>query len=176
MTRAFDLTPGQSRDGADKICRFGKTERGDPEAVAREDDRLSTGRADDFTDPEAVERRVWRNIFAVIALAIVAAAIFADLRFMLGLAVGGALALLNYKWLHASLRDILAIGGDKAPPGTSMQFILRWVIIGAVVYAASLTGHVDEIAMLSGLLAPAVAVMIEAAYVTYKTLTRGGDR
>ncbi len=137
---------------------------------------MTTDREDDFTDPEAVERRVWRNIFAVIAISIVAAAIFADLKFMLGLAAGGALALINYKWLHASLRDILAIGGEKAPPGTSMQFILRWVIIGAVVYAASLTGYVSEIAMLAGLLAPAGAVMMEAAYVTYKTIARGGDK
>jgi ATP synthase I chain len=137
---------------------------------------LNSDRADDFTDPEAVERRVWRNIFAVIAISIVAAAFFADLKVMLGLAAGGALALLNYKWLHASLREILASSADKAPPGTSMQFILRWIIIGAVVYAASLTGYVNEIAVLGGLFAPAVAVMMEAAYVTYKTLTRGGDR
>ncbi|HVF89843.1 MAG TPA: ATP synthase subunit I [Blastocatellia bacterium] len=144
--------------------------------AAREDAILSTGREGDFTDPEAVERRVWRNIFAVITIGIVAAALFADLKVTLGLAVGGALALLNYKWLHASLRDILATGAEKAPPGTGMQFILRWVIIGAVVYAASLTGYVNEIAVLSGLFAPAIAVMMEAAYVTYKTLARGGDR
>ncbi|HEX8184798.1 MAG TPA: hypothetical protein VF747_08605, partial [Blastocatellia bacterium] len=57
-----------------------------------------------FTEPEAVERRVWRNIFIVIFLAIIAAAFLADLKFMMGIALGGALALLNYKWLHASLR------------------------------------------------------------------------
>jgi uncharacterized membrane protein YdbT with pleckstrin-like domain len=68
--------------------------------------------------PEAVERRVWRNIFAVVAIAVVIAALTADLKFMLGLVLGGGLALLNYKWLHSSLRAVLAAGSQKAPPGT----------------------------------------------------------
>jgi len=38
--------------------------------------------------PEAVERRVWRNIFAVVAIAVVIAALTADLKFMLGLVFG----------------------------------------------------------------------------------------
>lgn len=136
----------------------------------------SRERAADFTDPEQVERRVLRNIFAVVAISIVAAAVFADLKFMLGLLVGGALALLNYRWLHSSLRAILSTGSRKAPPGTTLKFIFRWVVVGAVVYAASLTGVVNEIAVLAGLFAPAVAVMVEAAYVTYKTIADQGER
>ncbi len=132
--------------------------------------------AADFTDPEQVERRVWRNIFAVVAISIVAAAVFADLKFMLGLLVGGALALLNYRWLHSSLRAILSTGSRKAPQGTTLKFIFRWVVVGAVVYAASLTGFVNEIAVLAGLFAPAVAVVMEAAYSTYKTITDQGER
>jgi hypothetical protein len=130
-----------------------------------------------FTEPAAVERRVWRNIFAVIALATVAAAIFADLRFMLGLILGGGLALLNYKWLNASLRAVLSTGSRKAPPGTTLKFIVRWLVIAAVAWAGNQTGYVDAAAILAGLFAPAVAVMIEAAYVTFKTLAhRKGER
>jgi hypothetical protein len=125
-----------------------------------------------FTDPAEVERRVWRNIFAVIALAVVAAAIFADLRFMLGLVLGGALSLINYRWLHASLRGILSSGSEKAPPGSMLKFIYRWVVVAVIVYAASLTGHFDMVAVLAGLFAPAMAVMIEAVYVTYKTIAQ----
>lgn len=133
-------------------------------------------RADQVTDPVAVERRVWRNIFAVIAIAVVAAAFLADLDFMLGLALGGGLALINYKWLHASLRATLAAATEKAPPGTVMKFVFRWVIVGAAVYAASLTGRFNALAILLGLLAPAPAVMIEAIYMTYKTVAHGGER
>lgn len=123
-----------------------------------------------LTTPEAVERRVWRNILAVVALAVVAAAVFADLKFMLGLILGGALALLNYKWLNASLRDVLADAAQKAPPGTLIKFVGRWLVIAAIAWAANKTGYFDPVAIVAGLLAPAAAVAIESAYVGYKTL------
>ena len=135
-----------------------------------------TAGADQLTDPVAVDRRVWRNIFAVIAIGVVLAALLADLEFMLGLVLGGGLALVNYKWLHASLRAVLTAGTEKAPPGTVMKFVFRWVIVGAAVYAASLTGRFNALAILLGLLAPALAVMMEAVYVTYKTIAHGGGR
>jgi hypothetical protein len=119
--------------------------------------------------PEAVERRVWRNIFAVIAIAVVIAAIAADLRFMRGLVLGGGLALLNYKWLHSSLRAALGTGSEKAPPGTMFRFVVRWLVIAAVAWAANRTGYFDPLAILSGLFAPAAAVMIDAAYMAYKS-------
>ena len=121
--------------------------------------------------PEAVERRIWRNIFAVVAIAVVIAALTADLKFMLGLVLGGGLALLNYKWLHSSLRAVLAAGSQKAPPGTIIKFVVRWLVIAAVAWAANKTGYFDAVAILAGLFAPAVAVMIEAAYATYKGVT-----
>lgn len=124
-----------------------------------------------FAAPGAVERRVFRNIFAVIAIAVVIAALTADLRFMLGLVLGGALALLNYKWLHSSLRAVLATGNEKTPPGTMIKFVVRWLVIAAVAWAANKTGYFDPVAILAGLFAPAVAVMIEAAYVAYKSVT-----
>ena len=125
-----------------------------------------------LTAPDAVERRVWRNIFAVVAIAVVIAALVADLRFILGLVLGGALALLNYKWLHSSLRAVLATGSKKAPPGTMIKFVVRWLVIAAAAWAANKTGYFDAVAILAGLFAPAGAVMIEAAYVAYKSLTR----
>ena len=125
-----------------------------------------------FTESEAVERRIWRNIFVVVALAVVAAAIFADLRFMLGLVLGGGLALLNYKWLHSSLKAILAVGSQKTPPGTTLKFVVRWLVVASAAWLANKTGYFDAVAILAGLFAPAVAVMMEAAYTTYRTLAR----
>jgi len=123
-----------------------------------------------LTAPETVERRVWRNIFAVVAIAVVIAALAGDLKFMLGLVLGGGLALLNYKWLHSSVRAALGGGNQKAPPGTMMKFIVRWLVIAAVAWAANRTGYFETVAILAGLFAPAVAVMIEAAYVSYKEI------
>lgn len=143
------------------------------------DNSPSNGNDDEslgFAAPEAVERRVWRNIFAVVAIAVVIAAITADLKFMLGLVLGGGLALLNYKWLHSSLRAVLATGNQKTPPGTMIMFVVRWLVIAAVAWAANKTGYFDAVAILAGLFAPAAAVMIEAAYAAFKTgRTREND-
>lgn len=159
-------------------------EKGDREApdaddaTARDADGALPADADErFIDSQAVERRVWRNILAVLACAILAAAIFADLHFLLGLILGGGLALLNYRWLHSSLRAILGTGSSHAPPGTSMKFIVRWLLIATLGWAANRTGYFDAVGILAGLFAPAAAVMIEAAYVTYRTIARGnGER
>jgi ATP synthase I chain len=123
-----------------------------------------------YLRPEAVERRVRRNIFAFIALAVLVAAFVADLRFMLGLVLGGALALLNYKWLQSSLRGVLSARSEKAPPGTMIGFVVRWLMIAAMAWAANKTGYFDAVAILVGLLAPAPAVIIEAGYVAYRSL------
>jgi hypothetical protein len=130
-----------------------------------------------FSDSQGVERRVWRNILAVLACAILAAALFADLHFLLGLILGGGLALLNYRWLHSSLRAILGTGSSSPPPGTSMKFIVRWLLVATLGWAANRTGYFDAVGILAGLFAPAAAVMLEAVYVTYKTLARrDGER
>lgn len=156
---ASDADDGAARDASDA------------DGAAREDDVAT------FDDSQGVERRVWRNILAVLACAILVAAIFADLHFLLGLILGGGLALLNYRWLHSSLRAILGTGSASAPPGTSLKFIVRWLLIATLGWAANRTGYFDAVGILAGLFAPAAAVMVEAVYVTYKTLARrNGER
>ena len=130
-----------------------------------------------FTDPQAVERRVLRNTIIAIAFGTVAAALFAGLSFTLGALLGGVLSIINFKWLSGSLRGLFELnretGGKKTPPGAMMKFVLRWLLIGAVGYGASRTGFFEGAGIVTGLLAPAVAVIVEAAYSTYKTLTEG---
>jgi hypothetical protein len=158
-----------------KSAALKSSDQADIETPASSNDLEEDEAVDSFTNPKAVERRVWRNSFAVIVLALVAAGIFAELKFTLGLALGGLLALLNYKWLHSSLKDALSAGTSKPPPGIMMMFVVRWLVVATVIYGAMLTGYFDGIAMLAGLFAPALAVMIEAAYVTYKTLAQSGE-
>lgn len=151
------------------------SDKADSETPAPSDAPEDGDAIDSFTNPQAVERRVWRNSFAVIALALAAAAIFAEFNFTLGLALGSALALLNYKWLHSSLKDTLSVATSKPAPGTMMMFVVRWLVVATLVYGAYLTGYFDGIAILAGLFTPALAVMIEAAYMTYKTLAHSGE-
>ncbi len=143
----------------------------------RQTPSTESGRAVSFTEPSEVERRVRRNIVFVIVIAATVSAVLARRSFTLGLALGGALALLNFKWLHASLRAIFEEGDHRPPPGAAMKFIFRWIIIGAVVYVAASTGYFNPIAIIAGLFAPAFAAMIEAGYVTCKMLSQDhGER
>ncbi len=127
------------------------------------------------SEPQAVERRVLRNIVIAIALGALSAAIFGGLRLALGALLGGVLSIINFKWLAGSLRALFELnretGSKKTPPGTMMKFILRWLLIGAAGYGASLTGLFDPAGIVAGLLAPAAAVILEAGYSTYKTVT-----
>lgn len=159
-----------------KSAALKSSDKADRDLPASSNAPEDEGARDSFTNPVAVERRVWRNIFVVIAIGLIAAAFFADLKFTMGLALGGALALLNYKWLHSSVKDALSAGTKNAPPGTMMMFVVRWLVIATVVYGASLTGYFEPIAMLVGLFAPALAVMMEAGYVTYKTIAQAGEK
>jgi ATP synthase I subunit len=158
-----------------KSAALKSIEKGDLQAAGVS--QAAPGPKDQFTDPARVELRVWRNLFAVIAVATALAAYFAGLKFTLGLALGGCLAVFNFKWLHASLRAIMASGSDKRPPGTIFKIIFRWVAVGAVAYLAHRTGYFDMVAIITGLFSPALAVMIEAAYVTYRTVVEDhGER
>lgn len=119
----------------------------------------------DRTEPQAVERRVWRNMLIVIVAAASLAAPF-DLRFASGLLLGGALALINYKWLCSSVRAALLGGG--APSGAILKFVLRWMVIGAVAYAACRAWQLSAVSVVLGLMAPAPAIALEAAYLGFK--------
>src|SRR6185369_2915927 len=93
-------------------------------SLASEPSPLEESHSLAFTAPEAVERRVWRNSIAIVVIATAAAAFITDFRFVSGLILGGALALLNYRRLHSSLRAIVAASNEKTPPGTMIKFVV----------------------------------------------------
>jgi hypothetical protein len=125
---------------------------------------MRTDILDSLTDPEAVGRRFFRSLIAVVTIGVVIAAALAGLRFTMGVFLGGMLALLNHRWLYSSLRAILALGMDKSS-STRSKIIFRWLVIGAAAYLAVLTGRFDPVGIMVGLLAPAAAVFIEAGYI-----------
>ena len=119
-------------------------------------------------EPAAVQRRVWRNLIAVAVGGLILALALAPLRVALGFGLGGALAVFNYWWLSSSLRGVLAMDMSKTPPGTMLKLFLRWIIVAAVAYAANSTGYFDAIGIVTGLTAPAAAIIVEAAYIGFR--------
>jgi hypothetical protein len=131
------------------------------------------------TAPAAIERRLQRNIVISIAIFIVFAAFFGSARFTAGVCLGGALAYLNYRWLHGSLKAIFAeVKADEPPLGAyqaTAKFILRWLVIFAALAVAGWLGGMQVvIGAVVGLFAFAGAAMLEAGAQFWWSL--GGDK
>jgi hypothetical protein len=59
-------------------------------------------------DDSGIERRFQRNTYIVIGVSLIAGWFLAGRRMALGVALGGALCLLNIRWLSGSVRAILS--------------------------------------------------------------------
>ena len=110
----------------------------------------------------ALESRLIRVMAAVVALAVIGSAVLGPWRVTAGLALGGTLALLNYHWLRTSVRALLSEASVKRPRITITLYVLRHLIIGAVVFAGYLLQWVSLPAAIVGLCAFVPALFVEA--------------
>jgi hypothetical protein len=106
---------------------------------------------------------------------LVASLFLADLQFTSGLAIGGALGYLNYFWLRSSLGRML----DRAAAGTVdptavwvIKHNLRFFSIILIVIGIHVTGLVPLIAVVSGLLFLALAIVVEGFIQIFFTVFR----
>ncbi|HEX7998976.1 MAG TPA: ATP synthase subunit I [Pyrinomonadaceae bacterium] len=119
-----------------------------------------------FADGEgaALERRLLRSMYVLIALAVVVSLFIAPWRVTTGLLLGGALALFNHRWLRGSLAAVF--GGPSAegkrPRLSAARYVLRYFVVGCIVAAAYMLNLISVPATLFGLCAFAAAVMVEA--------------
>ena len=115
---------------------------------------------DVWADPEAASRRISRDLVISAAGMTAAALVFGNASVAAGVALGGGLALLNFRWLAGSVRGIMAIGSKRVPPGTAMKIALRWIVVGTAGYAGYRSGFFSAAGILIGLLAPAPALVV----------------
>ena|SRR6478672_859525 len=107
-------------------------------------------------------RRLLIEMAVLIAVGSLAGFVFAGLRFGIGVLFGGVLAFLNYYWLKRSTAAIF----EKALSGTgarfvSLRFISRYVAVGAVILAVHFSGAMPAAAVIAGLSAFAIAVVVD---------------
>lgn len=81
-------------------------------------------------------------------------------RWGVGVFFGGGLSFLNYLWLDRSTKAIFATDAIATTGVLAMKYILRYVVIGLVVYAIWYTGVLPVTAVVAGLATFAVAVVI----------------
>jgi len=110
-----------------------------------------------------LEERLLRAMIASVAIAAGVCAFVAPWRVTSGVILGGALSVLNYRWLHTSVAAIFSINlvSERPRAGVS-RYILRYLIVAAAVLAATNLGIVSLAATLAGLCAFVPALFMEA--------------
>jgi hypothetical protein len=112
----------------------------------------------------ALERRVLRNMGIAVAGAVIGSLPFAQWRISAGLLVGGLLSLLNHHWLSSSSAAAFSVIAHGTKPRLKLtQYILRYFVVGAVVFFAYKFALVSLAATIAGLCSFVVALFVEAA-------------
>jgi hypothetical protein len=110
-----------------------------------------------------LETRLLRSMIVSVAIAVGVCVFFAPWRATSGLVLGGALSVLNYHWLHTSVAAIFKINlASERPQAGVSRYILRYLIIGTLVLAATNLQIVSLAATLAGLCAFVPALFVEA--------------
>ena len=97
------------------------------------------------------------------ALSVAVATFVAPWRVTTGLLVGGLLALFSHSWLKNSAAAAIQLStGGGYPQIRLAQFLLRYLVIAAVVFAAHTLDLISLPAVLIGLSSFVVAIFVEA--------------
>ena len=111
----------------------------------------------------ALNLRVFRSMAIATGVSVAVSAFVGPWRFTTGLLVGGLLALFSHHWLKNSAAAAiqLSIGGGT-PKLRLMQFMLRYVVIAAIVFSLYQLDLLSLPAVLSGMSSFVVAIFVEA--------------
>ena len=126
------------------------------------DDAGASSTAGAGEDPSAMERRIFRGMYWTVASAVLISAPFAPWRVTTGLLLGGVLALLNHHGLRTSVAAVFgAAPAGARPKMRAARYVLRYVVIAAVVAVAYRLDLVSLAATLAGLCAFVAAALVE---------------
>jgi len=111
-----------------------------------------------------IDGRIFRSMAGAGALAVIISAPFAPWRITAGLLVGGVLSLLNHHWMRTSISAgfDLALGQGTKPQIKLVQYVLRYFVVGTIVFAAYQLSIVSLSATVAGLCSFVVALFVEA--------------
>ena len=123
-----------------------------------------SGSVFDESDGRALERRIFRVMLATVALAVIVSLLFAPWRVTTGLFLGGMLSLLNYHWLRTSVAAVFSFEREgKRPRIKVWRCILRYFLIGSIVFGAYKLNIISLPATIVGLSSFVVALFAEAS-------------
>lgn len=108
------------------------------------------------------EARLPRWMMGFAAAGVVVALALEGALFSAGVALGAALAILGYYWLHQAIDSVLAAGTAKLSARVVAKFALRYPLAVGAVFLFYKTGWLPFTAILAGLFVPVAGVLAEA--------------
>jgi hypothetical protein len=109
---------------------------------------------------------------ATAALAGLVSGFVAPWRVTSGLLAGGLLALFSHSWLKNSAAALIRLSATGGTPQWRLaQFLLRYVVIAAVIFAARALDLISLTAVFIGLSSFVVALFVEALREFYFAIT-----
>lgn len=113
---------------------------------------------------DPINTRVFRTMAVTTMLAVGVSAFVAPWRVTTGLLLGGVLALFSHSWLKNSAAAAIRLSTAGGQPQLRLvQFILRYVVIAAVIFSTYTLELVSLPAVFIGLSTFVVAMFVEAA-------------
>ena len=111
-----------------------------------------------------IDGRIFRTMAVAVASVVIVSALLAPWRITTGLLLGGVLSLLNHYWMRTSISAgfDLALSQGSKPQITVVQYILRYFVVGTIVFAAYQLDIVSLPATLAGLCSFVAALFVEA--------------
>ena len=125
---------------------------------------------------EALQSRILLVMAMAIVLAVTSSAPFAPWRVTAGLMLGGLLSLFNYHWLRSSIHALIQANVSNQNVGhMASRYVVRYVVVGAVVFMTYKLGLISLPATIIGLCSFVVALFAEALREFYFAIIRGEE-
>ena len=111
----------------------------------------------------ALNLRIFRSMAIATGLAVAVSAVIGPWRVTVGLLIGGLLALFSHHWLKSSAAAAIQLSIGGAHPRLRLaQFLLRYVVIAALVFSLYQLDVLSVPATLWGMATFVVAIFVEA--------------
>ena len=111
----------------------------------------------------ALNLRIFRSMLIATGLAVAVSAVIGPWRVTTGLLVGGVLALFSHRWLKNSAAAAIQLSVGGATPRLRLaQFLLRYIVIAALVFSLLQLNLISLTATLAGMATFVIAIFVEA--------------
>lgn len=118
-------------------------------------------------ETSSVEKRLWRLMLASLFVEILISLLWLEWQLTCGILVGGSLAIFNFHLLQTSIRGLWQTQSNTF----AFRFILRYFIIGLVVFSFYYLKIISIFGILIGISSFVAALMLEAMIQFYFVIT-----